>query len=258
MKKNKSGKLPVKLISFVAGIFFILACFIAYGLAFFLKSDYFSVKNIISREGNAEELSYLLGKNIFGIDLDYEAARIVQLYPDCSKVRLVRLLPDRMFVDFLKRKPVAIVRLYRNFAIDQEGVFFYVDGSPEELGLPLIAGLETKISGVKAGRKYNAKELAVALNIIMETKLNAILKNYKIGKIDVAMLNNVTIFFPFSSNASGVMDNGSLEVKLGSDNIKDKIIALAGLIIASKNDLTNLKYIDLRFKEAVIKFRDVE
>lgn len=257
MKKNKSGRLPGKLIATVVIILLVLSCMIGYSWNFLSGSGYFRVKNIVARYGNAEDLSYLKGKNIFSIDLKYESARILEICPDCSKIRLIRLLPDRIFVDFIKRTPCAFVRLYRYFAVDQDGTLFYASVSPEELGLPVISGLETKIFGPKPGKKYNIRELWVALNIIREIKANRVLKNCRINKIDVTNINNISVFLPFSV-AKTEKEFENLEVKLGADKIKDKINILSDLIIATKNDLSNIKYIDLRFKEPVIKLKDAK
>jgi hypothetical protein len=45
----------------------------------------------------------------------------------------------------------------------------------------------------------------------------------------------------------------ALEVKIGWDNIKEKMDILGNLIAASGTDLANFKYIDLKFKDPVIK-----
>lgn len=258
MKKNKSARLPVKLAVTAAVVLFVLAGITAYSLKRLYASDYFKVKNVTVRGGSAQEFSYLTGRNIFSIDLEYEAARMLELCPGCTRIDMVRLLPDRIFVDFIKRKAVALVRLYRYFASDEGGTLFYETAPPEESSLPVIHGLERKIFGPKPGKRYNVRELSLALNIIKEANKNAALKNYKIGKIDVANINNTTIFISFPANPKTLIVPESLEVKFGGDNVKDKISILARLIIAGRDDIANVKYIDLRFKEPVIKLKDAK
>jgi hypothetical protein len=256
VKKNKSAKIPVKLIAAIVIILLVLGCIMVYSWRSLSACNYFMVKDIIARDGSVEGLSYLRGKNIFSVDLKYEAARILQSCPEYNRVRLIRLLPDRLFVDFLKRKPLALVRLYRYFAVDWDGVLFSGPSSPEESELPVILGLETKIFGPKLGKRYDIKELSLALNIIREIKANRVLKNLKINKIEVSSINNTSIYMPFASSKNSVKEFGSLEVRLGAGDIKDKINILSELIIASKSDVTSIKYIDLRFKEPVIKLRN--
>jgi hypothetical protein len=49
-----------------------------------------------------------------------------------------------------------------------------------------------------------------------------------------------------------------LEVKIGQGDISDKMRVLGELFIQLKKDLSNIKYIDLRFKEPVIKFKNAQ
>lgn len=247
MRRARLG-LAVKIIAVSVMIFVVLMFIIGYIWKAIKTSDYFKIRDILSKEGNMFEPSYLKGKNIFSVDLKYESRYISGYYPNYSSIKLVRLLPDRIFVDFIKRKPLAFIKLYRYFTVDQDGVIFYAQNQPQDLELPVILGLETKIFGPKAGKPYNIKELAVALSIIKEFKMNKALKNYKIKKIDVAN----------PADASIVMEKepAALEVKFGADNIKDKVGILSSLIIQERLDPGNIKYIDLRFKEPVIKFKD--
>jgi hypothetical protein len=48
------------------------------------------------------------------------------------------------------------------------------------------------------------------------------------------------------------------QVKIGQDEIKNKMNILSNLIASVKKDLGNIAYIDLRFKEPVIKFKNVK
>jgi cell division septal protein FtsQ len=234
---------------------------ISYIWRVFRLLGYFQIKEIIARGADATEFNYLKGKNIFSVDLNYESGYILDSYPDCGKIKLVRVLPDEIFIDFIKRKPLALVKLYRYFAIDDEGVLFY---AKEDLDLPIITGLETKIFGPKPGRRYNIKELALVLSIIKEVNKDKVLKHYKIRKIDVANPVNTSIFISHPqimtdySRPQKIIFQEAVEVKIGQEEIKDKIAILAGLINQEKSELVNIKYIDLRFKEPVIKFNEAK
>jgi len=43
---------------------------------------------------------------------------------------------------------------------------------------------------------------------------------------------------------------------MGSGDIKNKMAFLAGLLAQARSDVFNFKYIDLRFKEPVIKLKN--
>jgi len=259
---RKAHRLPFKLISVNLIIFLALFFIISYIWKALSASDYFTIKDVILREANTVDLSYLIGRDIFSVNLSKESAYILESFPDYSTIKIIRVLPNRIFADFIKRRPVALIRLYRYFALDKEGVLFYGTPETKDWELPVIVGLETKIFGPKPGKKYNTREIALSLNIIKEIKRNRALRNQKIKKIDVTDPTNTSIFIPFAVKAPDYSKPQSLaafenlEVKIGEDNIKNKIIILAFLLNQAKKDLTNIKYIDLRFKEPVIKLKD--
>lgn len=220
------------------------------------------VREVLTREARQNDFSYLKGKNIFSIDLRRESRNILQYFPECRRVQLVRLLPGRIFVDLVKRKAVALVKLYKYFALDEDQVLFEAPLSEaEESELPVIAGLETKIFGPKSGTKYNIKELELALEVIKEARRNRILRDYKIRKIDVPSTTGASVFIIPGSGDYEYMDSTlryeGLEVKLSSDRVRYKMALLANLIVAARNEWNKIKYIDFRFKEPVIKLKDV-
>lgn len=260
MKRNKTNsgltsaklsRLFTKLIIFSLIIFLALFFIISYIWRVFGSCGYFKISEVIAKSADSIDLSYLKGRNIFNVDLKRESGYILDSFPEYANVRLTRVFPGRVFADFIDRRPQAFIKLYKYFAVDEEGVIFYPKNQPAETELPVITGLETKIFGPKSGKRYSIRELVLALNIIKESKRNNILKYYKIKKIDVATYTSASLL---------IQDNGqqSLEVKLGGDNIQNKIAILGGLLIAAKKDIENIKYIDLRFKEPVIKFVDVK
>jgi len=246
MRKPKFN-FPIKLIIIILIIFLGALFTVRNLLKLFKTSDYFKIKDIIIfSEENIVDLSYLKGENIFTVDLQKEAGYLMEQYPIYRKISLVRILPNRISINFIKRKPVAIIKLYRYFYVNEEAILFDMPEELENQDLPLILGLETKIFGPKIGRRYNIKELTIALNIIKELNLNRALKDYKIKRIDVANLSNASFTIK------------ELEIKLDAYNIKDKFNILAGLLNQLKNDLNNIKYIDLRFKEPVIKLNEAK
>lgn len=245
MRRQRSARL-VKLAAGCLIIIIAAALVSVYVYRVLRSSEYFKIKDIVSSQ-DAGDFSYLKGKNIFSTDLKRESARILGYYPDSSKIRIARLLPDRLIIYSLKRTPFALLKLYRYFAVDKDGVLFSPSDS-SELDLPVILGLETKIFGPKPGQQCNIRELRAALSIIKEINANDVLNKYKIKRINMVNFANATLF---------MMPLGQeLEVRLSTDNIKNRIKILTGLLMQERNDLGKIKYIDLRFSEPVIKFND--
>jgi len=276
MKKRKlSPKLYIKPFIGLAAFVIFLILLLAFVFKTVRTMDFFIVKETIVRESfeakdNAAssllnqvfdetiDISYLKGKNLFAVDLDKEENYLSVIYPGYKKVRLVRVLPNRVFADFIRRKPVAYVKLYRNFSVDDEGVLFSLTEDPAELGLPAICGLETKIFGPKSGRKYNAKDLITAVTLIKLINTNKVLKNLKIIKVDVSSPANTVLFVlppqkTFNVGKKQAVNQVGIEIKIGQDYLVDKINILSSLFAQINSDWTRIKYVDLRFKEPVIK-----
>ncbi len=246
MKRAAAG-LPFKFIIGITVILLVIFLIIGYFILILKNLEYFKVKDIIVKGADSADISYLKGRNTFTIDLQREQSRISQLYPVYKKIRLIRVLPNRLFVDFIKRNPVAFLKLYRYYCVDDDAVLFDIPSELKQLELPVISGLDTKIFGAKAGRRYNIRELILALEIIREFRANAGLRNYKIKTVDVSKLANALFF-----------TNEGLEVKLGENNIRQKLGILGSLIMQGGDEGGKIKYIDLRFKEPVIKLKDAK
>jgi cell division septal protein FtsQ len=260
MKRQKINP-AIKLLVSVIIVFAIFSSVAAVLWHNFKRLDYFKIKEIAASENNAVDLSYLKGENIFSVNLEKQARYLSQLYPVYKKIRLVRILPDRIYVDFIKRKPLAYVKLYKYFLADEESVLFDVPDQEQAADLPVILGLETKIFGPRSGKKFNVKELTLALTMIKEMQNNRILRFCKIKKIDVAHPANTSVFIELPMKNHGFLGQQALalepiEVKIGQRDVQDKIDILANLFIQLKKDWFNIKYIDLRFNEPVVKFKD--
>ncbi|MFA5115094.1 MAG: cell division protein FtsQ/DivIB [Candidatus Omnitrophota bacterium] len=240
--KKTGFRIPLKLILLLV---FLAVAYL--GLAALLSGlknlDYFKVKEVVvSSAGEASDFAYFKGRGIFDIDLRSEAGRIWQLYPGYKRVMVIRVLPNRLFVKFVKRQPLAYVKLYRYFCVDEELVLLDMPASLEDSNLPVILGLDTRIFGPKVGRRYNVPELALAVGIINEIQRNHLNRYIKVKTINVAS----------AANAVFITDSG-IEVRVGQENIKTRIGILRDILSHSRNELANMKYIDLRFKDPVIK-----
>lgn len=205
----------------------------------------FKVTRVISSEPGFVEPAHLKGRNIFSLDLRKEAKVMADSFPGYRKVRIVRIFPDRLYVDFARRRPLAYVKLHRYFCVDEEGVLFDLPGELEDPELPIITGLESRLAGAKAGMRGSVKELALAVDIAKAARSVRILQEHKVRRIDV----------PTAGNASFFLDGG-LEIKVGPEDLKRKMELLNMLLYQPKNELDRIKYIDLRFKEPAIKLKD--
>jgi len=274
--RSRRLKLPIRVIIITVALLLAVSFIIWYLGRVLTTPGYFSIKDIIVKEGDilgssaslpidlkfnrGVDLSYLKGKNIFSVDLQKEARYIAEAHPIYHKVSLIRILPDRISVRCLLRKPFAYVKLYRYFSVDDDFVLFDIPKQLEE-NLPVISGLDTRILGAKSGQKCNIRELALALNIVKEIGRNKVFDDYKIKRINITSPSEASVFILAQLKATDYTTRKStevqgLEVKIAQGNINDRIDILASLFVQEKNNLYNIKYIDLRFKEPVIKLKD--
>jgi len=243
-------------------LFIAAAILFVFFLHFLRTAKYFTVKEIIFNGECNIDLTHLKGQNIFDLEFKEVSGYIVKKYPLYKQVKITRILPDRLFVDFTKRQAVALVKLYKFFYVDKDSVLFDATQaiSQGNENLPVILGLENKGVQPKAGERYRSKELAAALSII--ANLKAFPKEYVFKKIYVGDLSSISlsmyapILIKSPAFAKTLMAQREMEIKIDSGNIRKKLFILAGLLLQEKNDLQNIKYIDLRFKEPVIKYNE--
>ena len=262
MRKQKFN-LPIRIIIILAIILVAISLLIGYIWKVLTTSDFFSVRQVIVRNSDIS-FDYLKGNNIFSLDLGGQSRRVSLGCPDCRKVRITRVLPNCIFVDLLKRQPLALVKFYKDFAIDEQGVLFYPDAAVEEAGLPVIYGLETKIFAPKPGIKYKRAELELALSILREFKANKTFRGFTLKRIDLANLQSAGFFILLPKQAADYTmpvpraEWIGFEVRTGETKIREKMIILGGLIMQARKEWGNIKYIDLRFNEPVIKLVNTE
>ncbi|MEI6631454.1 MAG: cell division protein FtsQ/DivIB, partial [bacterium] len=145
------------------------------------------------------------------------------------------------------RRPIAYVKLYRYFCVDDGLVLFDLPKQAQAQELPLILGLDRIIYNPKPGVRVNLRELAFAVDIIKKAGVISALKDYQIKTINVPSLNNASFFIA-----------GGLEVKISQDDISEKMSILGSLLNQEKLGLGQIRYIDLRFKEPVIKLKNAD
>jgi cell division septal protein FtsQ len=231
------------------------------------RSEYFLVKDVTVRKGSnitqdEKNFVYLKGRNIFDLNLEKEAKNVAYYYPSYQKIRITRFFPDHLVVDFLKREPMAVIRSSRNFYIDDNLVLFELPDSPAGSALPVISGVDKYISGAKYGTKCGSQAVVKALDIIRQMRENKVLKGYRINRLDMSGPDNPATIFLASVPPAGYTKTDfaaleqNLEIKVGWEDIRNKLALLATLLAQVKNNIYNIEYIDLRFREPVIKFKE--
>lgn len=225
---------------FAATVFFLVK-------AFMYRSDYFKLRVVETRavflDRNAasmisnQMLSLYKGQNMFKVPLQSIARSIQASYADVKDVTVRIALPDRLVVDIKLRKPIAFVRNNKYYPIDEEGfVLPAVAASGVIMDLPAIDGVD-----LKYGRKNTSRNLRLAMGLLSEIRQAKFMAQLGVVSINAADPRNMSFF----------LKNG-LEVKIGSENFKDRLDALARTLKDPRLIVDRIKYIDVRFDDVAI------
>lgn len=244
MKRNK----PKAFAPFFLAVFLAAGFFLVARLAFFrfFRSEGFTVTNILTKEDNADQFEYLKGRSILGIDISRESAYLAKVYPQFRTIEIYRMFPDTLFIDFVRRRPIAAIQSAQgHYYIDENLIVFEAPMQLEKENLPVISGLERRMSAFAVGRRYESAELKLALAIIQGVKNNESLRKITIQEIDVSQSGYVSLLSPDVP-----------EIRFSRDFIADKIKILAGLCNQTTGELQDIGYIDLRFQEPVLRYKN--
>jgi cell division septal protein FtsQ len=235
-----------KAMSALVAALFIVAAFVLVK-AFLYSSDYFRLKAVETRaaflDRNAKSmissqiLSLYKGQNIFRIPLKFIAKSIQTSYADVKDVSARIAPPDRIVVDIKLRKPIALVHNIKYYPVDEEGIVLpAVSASGVIRDLPVIEGID-----LKYGRKNSSRNLMVAMDLLKEIRQARFMAPYGVVSINAADQRNMSFR----------LSNG-LEVKIGSENFRDRLEALARTLKDPRLIIDRIKYIDVRFDDVII------
>jgi cell division septal protein FtsQ len=248
MARKKKSKISPSVLK-IGGVL-ILSLIIGVGVYFqmaqFLKkSDYFVIK-VVKKDDtlqfiNGRELSQLMGRNIFTVDLDVIQNKLSRKYPQASELRVVRRFPNQIEIVAQKRLPfLQTSSKGKTLTLDEVGVLLSTTTKVNK-NLPWIVGAQYGSSRMVLGLPLTGKYMKAALKILNSFKERNFSISYKIVKVNVENLSKIYL----------EMSNG-LQVIVDKDGIDRKIKILNIVLSEGRIDIEEVKYIDLRFKEPIL------
>lgn len=241
----------VRTVGYASIFIFSLALTVMAGASFLRTAPFFRVKEVVVADTiQALDLPGLLkvkGQNIFTVDLSRLEARIRGKYPQLAELRVMRRLPDQIFVMAVKREPFAFALLDgRTCVIDREG--FVISQSPAgQVPLPLVRGLRHQ--KVLSGEQVQDERVRVASQVIALCREDARLAAAALQTVNVEDLERVVCVFE---------EGAGFDVILDKDNVPARIKMLSDVLSRGGLDLARVKYMDLRFSEPVIGQKKVK
>jgi cell division septal protein FtsQ len=213
---------------------------------FFLNSKFFAVNEVIVNKDQGYSFSVeerkltkrYKGRNIFSVNKRQVQALIKRDFPQLKKVEVRRNMPDVLEIDIVSREPVAIIESGGGIVIDPEGVVLNI--GEQKQGLVKIKGISFFLNMPERGEKISNRALDRALLLleVLRKKMSSEKKN--IEYIDISDRNNLIL---------GIY---GATVKMGSDDFFRKISQLRSIVNDPNVNMKDIRYIDLRFEDAVI------
>lgn len=238
--QSKKSLLSLLLLTITLGIL----CFF---YALYFKSLYFVVRNVIMvgkkpdstvNYGKLERM--VMDRNIFKVNLKDIKEYMLNNYRELRDLKLLRSFPDTITAIMTLRRPVAQIHQELYYPVDSDGVILSgVKGFPDER-LPIIRGIASDISN-QVGTMTDSKQVKKALLLLKQLDASGILDEHTLIEIVVPSIKNV-IFF---------LEDG-LEVKIGCEDFASRLENLKKVLEDPRIRTSDIRYIDLRFKEPVI------
>lgn len=211
---------------------------------FLTSSPLFEVKDVLIDRSiqfiDMRSLRDLKGRNIFRVNVDQVGRQISERYPYIAQLKVVRQLPDRIWVLAQKREPLFQVIYKKKYLLfDTNGVALYYMLQPANL--PVVSGIPLERDWLFVGRHGENLQLDKTVDILNSFKQLPNLKQWRVHSIQAGNLSKIDL---------AIGEN--MHVILDQDDTQDKIELLQMLAASNKIKLNEVKYIDLRFKEPVI------
>ncbi len=230
---------------------FLLSIFVIAQMIFF-TSDFFALRTIeingsdkISHEEIVQTAGFPLGNNILFLNSDLYRNKIGKILW-IKDVHLEKIYPGGVRITVTERNPVISVSCQRDagtrFAVDDEGVILSEVNKDKDKDLPNLQLPEE----IKVGNRIDKSLIKTILTFFtwLSPDMAAQVTTFTIEKS-----SQISFYF--------LLNDHPVEVKIGDlQDVKQKIEILQKILDEMKGKSQQLVYIDLRYKEPVVRMND--
>lgn len=217
---------------------------------FFLNSRFFTIQDCIVIKDGGYPLNEIedkikklyTGRNIFTVNLKQISTMVIKDFPYLEEAEVRRSLPDKLEVNLTVRTPVAFIATGSGLVVDREAVVLAGDIDLEKT-LVKIKGVSFFYRIPSPGQKVQTGLVNKALSMLGILREKGLIKRHNVRYIDVSDRNNILLCM------DGVI------VKMGKGGFTGKINRLNRILEDPKIEIKEIRYIDLRFEDAVISPR---
>lgn len=176
-------------------------------------------------------------------DIDVEEIAKNLMRSDYIKgVSVTKRLPRTLNITIEERKPVAFIYGRGLNLIDEEGYLMPVPKLKKSWDLPFITGIKSSLG--KLGEKTKSEDALKAVNLVSNLEIN---NNLMLGLISEINMNNKDLF-------ELTMINGGAKIRINKTGYDKELYVLQNYVKSylDWSDITQIDYIDLRFKDQLI------
>ena len=200
-----------------------------YGTTFFDQS-------IIEEKSNV-----LKSYNIFNRELENYKNEILK-FDHITDCKVSRKFPSTIDVTIYEREPIALISSDELIILDSEGVCLPVEYC--DLSLPILSNFKSGSEYYPKGSKTTSRNVLSSIAFMKFTKDNFL-----------TIYDDISEFvFNEDSEYEIILKNGKTRIFLGSQNLQEKIKYLESFqeTLKEEKDITDFRYIDLRYNNQVI------
>ena len=178
------------------------------------------------------------GSNILAISLKDVSERIEQ-HPWIEKAQVKRMLPRRIFIEVIERRPIAMINLDRLYMVDKKGVVFKEVGPEDVSDIPVLTGLESE--GFADNESVSKNLIENALTLMKKVDKDKALCLDDISEIHMDPYCGLTLYTL----------NDAIQIKLGFGPYEQKLVRLKKVMADLQTKYRNAECIDMTYGQKV-------
>lgn len=255
MKKSTKNKLQKNIVVLLAvAVFLAIIILLILGVRSYLdNSAYFKIKRVVlngleNREFAQKISSQFLYENIFNLNLSKIKEDLKISNPQFYDLELARNFPDQLTINIIERKPVVQIKYRGFFLMDREGVIVSDRSTEPFSDFLVISGLRFP-SDLSFGKKINLELIKSGMSLVnalnnTKQELISVMPELSFDKVEIDISNKPSLYVYCDT----------VELRFYDDSLAKGMASLKMLLPTLKDNIKQVKYIDLRFAEPAVSF----
>jgi len=183
------------------------------------------------------------GQKMNRIEID-DIRIAIESHPYVQAARVSRQFPNRVNIENLERKPIAIIRINPPVLIDSEKIVLPIENNNVEYEVPSLSKFNSAKSLYPLGKPTLSQNVIDAVSYINHIKINYPNLYENLSEVRLNLQEEFEL----------ILAEEPTIVTLGKLNITEKLYILQefDLTLPFQRKLTDYRYIDLRYKNQIV------